>query len=136
MLAMRMRRMPHIQLVVVSAFEEACRLCRAGEADACVVDRDEALMDAPMCPDGDAPGRGCGVPSLMVVPAMTPYHRALARRGGYAAAVPADVPARVLYRRLGAMLQRRNRARLRAAAGGRGIPHRLQPPGENEPTVH
>lgn len=106
LLAGRLARMERIAVTAVASLDEAGRLCRTGEADACLVAYQEPVPDAPPCPHRDAPGRDLGVPSLLIVPAMTPYLRAYARRAGYAAAAPCGVAPRMLYRRIGAVLQR------------------------------
>ncbi|HZL30556.1 MAG TPA: hypothetical protein VFC54_05775 [Pseudolabrys sp.] len=93
---------------------------------------DDASGDAAQ-PAADAPGRGSGVPSLMVVPAVTSFVRKAARRDGYMAALPANIVPRMLYRRIGAALQR-----------GRGAPvvrpgsPRRPPAGllSEKPTLH
>lgn len=118
-LAARLRRMDVAWVTAASDYAEARSLCRDGSADACIVVYDDAVLDAPPLAAKDAPGRGCGVPSLMVVHAVTPNARKIARRDGYLAAVSASIAPRMLYRRIGAALQQRRRAR-RA---------RLRPPG-------
>ena len=136
MLAARLSRMDLVRVTAVMAFDEARRLCRAGKVDACVVACDEPGPDAPPQAEPDAPGRDCGVPSLRVVPAMTPYLRQSARRAGYAGAVPADIPARMLYRRIGAALQKRRAVR----RGRRRLPKGWMPLspafGDAKPTLH
>lgn len=111
MLAARLRRMEVAQVTSVARIEQAREVCEAGGADACIVAFDDTVPDALPQADGDAPGRRCGVPSLMVVPKITPYLRATARRRGYLAAVPAAIAPRMLYRRIGGALQRRRAAR-------------------------
>lgn len=110
-LAARLRRMEVAGVTTVGGVEEARRLCREGGVDACLVTVEEAIADALPKPGVDAPGCGCGVPSLMIVPAVTPYLRREARRAGYVAAVPAGIAPRMLYRRIGAALQHRRAAR-------------------------
>jgi len=88
-------------------------MCQLGGTDACIVAFDDAVPDAVPMADKDAPGRGNGVPSLMIVPVVTPHLRKTARRHGYMAAVPASIPPRMLYRRVGAALQWRRAARRR-----------------------
>ena len=111
MLAARLRRMEVAQVTSVARIEEARQVCEAGGADACIVAFDDTVPDALPLAESDAPGRRCGVPSLMLVPKITPYFRAMARRGGYLAAVPATIAPRMLYRRIGGALQRRRAAR-------------------------
>jgi hypothetical protein len=54
-----------------------------------------------------ASGRDSGTPSLMLIDAVTPYSRRIARRAGYRAAVSVKIGPRMLYRRIGAALQGR-----------------------------
>ena len=110
-LAARLRRMEVAEVTAVTGIEEARRLCQSGCADACLVAVGVAVPDCVPTPESDAPGRACGVPSLMVVPVVTPHWRRTSRRCGYLAAVPATMPPRMLYRRIGAALQRRGAAR-------------------------
>ena len=137
-LAARLRRMEVAQVTAVAGLEEARRLCRSGDADACLVAIDDMVPDAIPVMEGDAPGRVCGVPALMVVPAVTAYLRRTARRHGYLAAVPATIPPRMLYRRIGAALQRRRAARRR----WRGLPAGMalsgwpRPDASAKPTLH
>lgn len=111
MLAARLRRMDVARVTSVDRIAQARQLCEAGDADACIVALEDAVPDGVPHVEEDAPGRGCGVPSLMLVPTVTPYLRAIARRRGYLAAVPAAAPPRMLYRRIGGALQRRRAAR-------------------------
>lgn len=123
LLVARLRRMDVARITSAADIEEARHLCQAGGIDACIVAFDESVPDATPVADSDAPGRRCGVPSLMLVPAVTPYMRAAARRNGYLAAVPAAICPRMLYRRLGAALQRRRAAhRRRRMPAGIGVP--------------
>jgi hypothetical protein len=110
-LTARLRRMDVAEVTAVVAIEEARRMCESGGADACLVAVSDATPDCVPYPESDAPGRSCGVPSLLVAPVVTPYLRGTARRCGYLAAVSTTMPPRMLYRRLGAALQRRGAAR-------------------------
>ncbi len=112
-LAARLLGMEVAKVTSVAGSDEARGMCQEGGVDACVVAFDESLLDAAPVAEKDAPGRHCGVPSLLIVPAITPYSRKMARRGGYMTAVPAAIAPRMLYRRIGAALQ------LRRAAGRR-----------------
>lgn len=114
----RLRRMV-AQVTAVSDLEEARRLCRVGNADACLVAIDLTLPDDTLAAEGDAPGRFRGIPALIVAPVVTPHLRRMARRCGYRAAVSATIPPRLLYRRIGAALQGRRGVRRfqRAGAG-------------------
>jgi hypothetical protein len=112
-LAARIFAMDVAKVTSVAGFDEAQGMCQAGGADACVAAFDECVPNAAPVAEKDAPGRHCGVPSLLIVPVATPYLRKIARRGGYMTAVPASIASRVLYRHIGAALQ------LRRAAGRR-----------------
>jgi hypothetical protein len=74
----------------------------------------------------------------MLVHAVTPYWRRTARRRGYLAAVPASIPPRLLYRRLGGALQQRRAARRRPAIAVIGLPPLAlaTPPLLGKPTFH
>jgi hypothetical protein len=132
----------HIVVVADSdhdGLEEARGLCQAGDADACIVAFDELVPDAAPMPETDAPGRCCGVPSLMVVPTLTPHLCKAARRCGYLAAVPATIPTRMFYRRIGAALQRRRaagRPRRRLPGGIVALSWLPQPGTFGKPTIH
>jgi hypothetical protein len=115
----RLRRMDVAQVTAVADLEEARRLCRVGNADACLVAIDLTLPDDALTAEGDAPGRFRGIPALFVAPVVTPRLRRMARRCGYRAVVSATIPPRLLYRRTGAVLQGRHGVRRlqRTAAG-------------------
>jgi hypothetical protein len=137
LLAGRLARMEWIAVTAVASRDEAGRLCRTGEADACLVAYQEPMPDAPRRPHRDAPGRGLGVPSLLIAPAMTPYLRTYARRAGSAAAAPAGVAPRMLNRRLGAILQRgRAIRRDRRRLAGRLMPLSQRMAVIAKPTLH
>jgi hypothetical protein len=121
LLAARLRRMQVSRVTEVADLDEARRLCRAGETDACVVAFDDRVLDAAPLAAADAPGRDCGVPSLLLAEVVTPYLRRLARRSGYCAAVPDTIAPRMLYRRIGGALQQRRAARTRRFRLGSGI---------------
>ncbi|MGB6349281.1 MAG: hypothetical protein WBG10_04565 [Pseudolabrys sp.] len=115
----RLRRMDVAQVTAVTDLEEARRLCRVGNADACLVAINLALPDDTLATEGDAPGRFRGIPALIVAPVVTPHLRRMARRCGYRAAVSATIPSRLLYRRISAVLQgRRDVRRLQRPAIG------------------
>ena len=78
-LAERLRRMDVAQVTEVAGHEEARGLCRAGAADACIVLLDDTAPDAKPTAETVAPGRGSGVPSLMMAPSVSPYMRKAAR---------------------------------------------------------
>jgi hypothetical protein len=110
LLAARLRRMNVAQITSADGIEEARAICQAGGADACIVSLGDVVPDAIPVVEGDAPGRQYGVPSLMLVPTVTPYLRQAARRCGYLTPMPAAIPARMFYRRVGAALQQRRAA--------------------------
>jgi hypothetical protein len=93
-------------LCCVSEMAIAQSLCDAGAVDACLVVLPRAVPDDK--PDWDAstnaPGRG-RVPSLLFAEAATPYVRRAAADAGYHAVIPVTVSSRMLYRRIGALLQ-------------------------------
>jgi hypothetical protein len=96
----------------VRRFEEARRLCAAGEVDACLVVLPSAKPDEipPWTADREAPGRGF-VPTLLLAEAVTPHIKTCVRIRGYAAAVPVALAPRMLYRCIGALLQSARQAR-------------------------
>lgn len=110
-LAARLRRMDVAAVKAVGGLEEARRLCQSGTTDVCLVAVGNPVPDGVPAPEGEAPGRACGIPALMVAPVVTPHMRQIARRCGYVAVISATMPPRMLYRRLGAALQGRGAAR-------------------------
>jgi len=137
-LAARLRRMDIAKVTAVAGFEEARRLCQLGDADACLVAIGAPIPDGIPAGENEAPGRCCGVPTLIVAPVVTPYLRRTARRCGYLAAISETIPPRMLYRRLGAALQRRRSAR---ASSRRLTPEmpvvlRQDAPVFGKPTLH
>ena len=137
-LAARLRRMEVAEVTAVAGLEEARRLCQLGSADACLVAIDTPVPDCVPAPEADAPGRACGIPALMVAPVVTPHVRRSARRCGYLAAISATMPPRMLYRRLGAALQRRRAARRtsRPLALGAQLVRLENSPFFDKPTLH
>ena len=139
-LAARLRRMDVAQVTALVRLDQAKAMCEAGGVDACIVVIDDVgAEDASSVTVADAPGRRCGVPSLMIVPIATPYLRKLARRRGYLATISATITPRMLYRRVGAGLQWRRAARRgRRMPGGIGMPgHRPLPVAVPfKPTLH
>ena len=99
-------RMGIADLCCASEMETVRSLCDAGAADACLVVLPRALPDDKLDWDArlDAPGRG-RVPSLLFAEAATPYVRRAAADAGYRAVIPLTVTSRMLYRRIGALLQ-------------------------------
>src|SRR5262245_55450934 len=91
--------------------DQARQLCTKN-ADACLVVLPRAVPDEapPWTAETRAPGREAGIPSLLLAQAVTPYVTRSARRAGYVASVPADVSSRLLYRWMGALLQKQRRA--------------------------
>ncbi len=118
-LAARLRRMPTGQVTIIAGIEEAGRLCRAGGIDACLVVIGEVGPDLMPPALRDAPDGLFGTPTLIVAPVVTPYLRKTARLRGYGTVLPAKIAPRMLYRRLGAVLQ--GRGRRRAPASGREV---------------
>jgi hypothetical protein len=122
-LAARLLKMDVARVTAIAGLDEARGMCQKDGTDACIVAFDDAVPDAVPMAENDAPERDSGVPSLMVVPTVTPYLRKSARRRGYMAAVPATIAPRMLYRRIGAALQwRRAASRRRRMPGGIVVP--------------
>lgn len=132
-LAARLRRMAVARVTEVPGLAEARALCQRGDVHACIVVSDELSfgwsfgldLDRASPAIADAPGRGSGVPSMIMVPAVTAYVCKTARRDGYMAALPANIAASVLYRRIGAALQHRPgglRGARRRKPSGPGLP--------------
>jgi len=92
--------------------DQARQLCTKG-ADACLVVLPRPVPDEalPWTAETRAPGREAGIPSLLLAQVVTPYVTKSARRAGYVAAVPTDVSSRLLYRWMGALLQKQRRTR-------------------------
>ena len=126
LLAAQLRRMALARVTTVAEPTEAQVLCQRGEAHVCIVVRPELNPDQAPPVAAEAPGRGSGVPSMIMVPVVTAYVRKVARRDGYMAALPANIAARVLYRRVRAALQ---------CGGGRRGPHRRRPAGPGLPAL-
>src|SRR5262245_48420111 len=91
--------------------DQARQLCTTKNADACLVVLPRAVPDEapPWTAETGAPGREAGIPSLLLAQVVTPYVTKSARRAGYVASVPADVSSRLLYRWMGALLQKQRR---------------------------
>jgi hypothetical protein len=106
-----LQRMALSRVSAADSLAEAGRACTTGAADACVVVLRNALFSEvavdPVEPD--APGRGNGVPSLLLADVVTPYIRRFARRAGYAAVLPLCSPAALLRRGVRGLLQRARR---------------------------
>ena len=107
-LAAQLCRVGVARASLVTEIEQARRLCLAGGPDLCLVVVDDWAIDAQPVYDLVAPGGECGVPSLLLAHAVTPYMRQMARRCGYRAAIPVAIAPRMLARRIGAALQRRS----------------------------
>lgn len=105
------------QVTVVESAEEARRMCDAGGADACVVSVRNYLLEEPakVTAETVAPA----APSVLLADIVTPDITRTARRSGYASAVPVNVAPRMLYRLIGAAMQK---ARRPAALRVRGTP--------------
>jgi hypothetical protein len=138
-LAAQLLKMDIASVTSVAGFEEARGVCRNGGTDACIVAFDDLVPDAKPVAENDAPGHSCGILSLMIVPAVTPYLRKSARRRGYLAAVPVSIAPRMLYRRIGAALQwRRAASRRPRMPGGIVVPAAplLRSADAGKPTLH
>ena len=122
MLAAQLRRMKVARASFVDSMEEARSLCCTGDVELCLVAFDDWVVDVAPPAVIEAPGRDCGTPSLMIVEAVTPYTRRLARHSGYAGVVAAATAPRLMFRRMSAALQqppaagRSSRIALRAPA--------------------
>jgi hypothetical protein len=95
----------------------------------------DAVPDAAPQALAEAPGQPFGIPTVIVAPAVTPYLRKTARLSGYVAVLPAKIASRMLYRRIGAVLQ--GRRRRRAPASGRMVMTApVKTANFTKPTVH
>ncbi len=101
--------------------DQARQLCSAKRADACLVVLPHAVPDEvpQWTAETGAPGREAGIPSLLLAQVVTPYVSRSAKRAGYVASVPADVSSRLLYRWMGALLQKQRRTRDNMSEPGR-----------------
>jgi hypothetical protein len=117
-----LKRMRLAEVCLVETPDEARRLCAANGADACLALLPRAVPDEVprWTAEADAPGRDAAVPSLLLAEAVTPYVAKSARNAGYVAAIPDDVPSRMLYRWIGALLQKQAQQHARTAATERG----------------
>jgi hypothetical protein len=117
-LADALRRMRLGEVFLVATLDEARRLCAANSADACLAVLPHLVPDeVPLWTvEADAPGRDSAVPSLLLAQVVTPYVAKSARNAGYVAAIPDDVPSRLLYRWIGALLQKQAQQHARTAA--------------------
>ena len=98
---------------LVSSSDVAQQLCAAGSADACLVVLPRPVPDElpQWTAETEAPGCEAGVPSLLLADMVTPYVTKSARNAGYLAAISAQLPQRLLYRWIGALLQKRQQTR-------------------------
>lgn len=106
-----LERMALSQVGSVASLAEAGQACATGTADACVVVLRNAVFSevAVDLDEPDAPGRGSGVPSLLLADVVTPYIRRSARRAGYATVLPLGAPTALLHRGIRGLLQRARR---------------------------
>ena len=104
-LAAHLSRMQAARATFLAGVGEAHAFCLSDTPDICLVAFDDWALDAAPPAGIDAPGRDAGVPSLLLIGAVTPYIRRLARHCGYFAAVPTTIAPRLLYRRMCAALQ-------------------------------
>ena len=107
-LANTLTRMGLASVRLVANPDQARQLCATRNADACLVVLPRPVPDEapPWTAETGAPGCEAGIPSLLLAQVVTPYVTKAARRAGYVASVPADVPSRLLYRWMGALLQK------------------------------
>lgn len=113
-LTAQLGRMRVAQVSSVNGIEEARRLCAEGRVTLCLVAVADPVLDAAPAIDDNAPGQDSGIPSLMLTGAVTAHSRRIARHAGYSAAISCKISPQMLYRRIGAALQRR-RSRRRPA---------------------
>lgn len=106
------------QVTIVESAEEARRMCDTGGADACVVSVRNYLLEEPakVSAETTAPS----APSVLLADVVTPDIAETALRSGYASAVPVNVSPRLLYRLIGAAIQKSRRRP--AALPVRGTP--------------
>jgi hypothetical protein len=125
-LAHALTRMGLAGVRLVATLDEARQLCAVDSVDACLAVLPPSVPDEVprWTPETEAPGRRAGVPSLLLAEALTPYVTKSARSSRYVAAIPAKVPPRLLYRWIGALLQKQaqRQARTAAAAAANGRP--------------
>jgi hypothetical protein len=114
----------------VASLLEAQQLCEAGRADACLVVLPSAVPDelAPVSVEMTAPSCGTPACSLLLADVVTPYLRRAARRAGYGGVVATGMAPRLLYRRIGGMLQQSRRAARAAKAPTLRIERSLRMP--------
>jgi hypothetical protein len=107
-LANTLTRMGLASVRLVANPDQARQLCATRNADACLVVLPRPVPDEapPWTAETGAPGCEAGIPSLLLAQVVTPYVTKAARRAGYVASVPADVSSRLLYRWMGALLQK------------------------------
>jgi hypothetical protein len=112
--------LPGVRLV--ATLDEARQLCAIDCVDACIAVLPRSVPDElpRWTVDTDAPGRQAGIPSLLLVEAVTPHLTKSARSSGYLAAIPANVAPRLLYRWIGALLQKQSQDQARTVASSRG----------------
>ena len=127
-----LRRMGLAEVRTVASLADAVAMAAQHIVDACLVVMPRTVPDDAeiFLTETSAPGRRTGIPSLLLADVVTPYVERCARGNGYMAAVPLDLPTRLLYRRVRALFQRprRQKARVRIIAGERGWPRMLADP--------
>jgi hypothetical protein len=123
------------RVTAVTRIEEARHLCRAGGVDACLVVIGDAVPDIAPKALADAPGQPFGIATLIMAPVVTSHLRKMARRRGYRAVLPVRIAPRMLYRRIGALLQGRRRRRP-PAPGRMVVTTPANPANLSKPTVH
>jgi DNA-binding NtrC family response regulator len=110
-LAQSLTRMGVAGVTVVPNPDEARLLCDAERADMCLVVLQRPVPDEVpgWTAETEAPGHKSGVPSLLMADVVTPHILKGARQSGYIATVETQLPARLLYRSLRALLQSHRR---------------------------
>lgn len=114
-----LRRMGLAAVHGLSDIEQARLLCASGRVNACLVVLAPPVPDQipPLRVESGAPGRGTGIPSLLIADVLTPHLLNTAGRAGYIAVIPGGIAPRLLYRCIAALLQQSRRVACRS--GGR-----------------
>src|SRR5262245_706493 len=121
-------RMGLAEVQVVATLDEATGLCATNSVDACLAVLPRAVPDErpSWTVEAKAPGREAGVPSLLLANVVTPYVAKAARSAGYVSVIPSDIPSRLLYRWISALLQKQAQ-QARTIGGQRGRLNVLPP---------
>src|SRR5262249_44988828 len=115
-------RMGLAEVQLVATLDEARGLCATNSVDACLAVLPCAVPDErpSWTVEAMAPGREAGGPSLLLANGVTPYVTKAARSARYASVIPHDIPSRLLYRWISALLQKQAQQQARTNAGQRG----------------